>query len=485
MIKKLLQDISLYLPAKVIPAIVGFISIPVITRLFSPEDYGNYALVMATINILVLLMGWLSMSVLRFYPAYEKNNKSIEFSSSIMKLFLIFTAIIFILTLATTYLLEGYMGHQLSYLARVGAVVFVIYSMFTILQSFLRTKRIVLWYSGFESWKSVVSLVVGLILVTHFNFRVDGLFYGMIISLLFVLPFLWKKAIGRFQFVGWPSLAITLESARYGVPLLIANLSAWILSLSDRYILEFFRGSAEVGIYSVSYGIAEKSVMLVVSLILLADKPLSYEIWEKNGLEISRQYINKLVRLFLLICVPAACGLIILAKPLVELLVPSDYIAGYRIILYVAMGAVFLGLQQIYQKGFIFHRKTGFIMLAILSAGVFNLALNFLFIPKFGYMAAAVTTLVSYIALCFFMAIGSKKIFKWDFPKKSLARVAISSLFMGLGVKSLIVYELFNWGGFELIPYSIFGIAIYLFSIYFLGEIKRQELQSIKSLFFK
>jgi len=63
--------------------------------------------------------------------------------------------------------------------------------------------------------------------------------------------------------------------AKYSFPLVLGNLAAWVLSLSDRYILEFFRGSQEVGIYSASYAISEKSIFLLVSLFMLASGPIS------------------------------------------------------------------------------------------------------------------------------------------------------------------------------------------------------------------
>ncbi len=56
MIKDLAKDIVKHLPSKIVPEIVGFISSPMITRLFSPTDYGNYPLVLAAVGVLVLLI---------------------------------------------------------------------------------------------------------------------------------------------------------------------------------------------------------------------------------------------------------------------------------------------------------------------------------------------------------------------------------------------------------------------------------------------
>ena len=51
MIKDLVKDIVKHLPSKIVPGIVGFINVPIVTRLFSPDEFGNYSLVLATVSI--------------------------------------------------------------------------------------------------------------------------------------------------------------------------------------------------------------------------------------------------------------------------------------------------------------------------------------------------------------------------------------------------------------------------------------------------
>jgi len=86
MIKNLFKDMAKYLPSKAIPAIIGIVALPIITRLFSPADYGNYVIVITTVSILSALAGWVSMSIVRFYPAYERDKKNAEFTILIIKL---------------------------------------------------------------------------------------------------------------------------------------------------------------------------------------------------------------------------------------------------------------------------------------------------------------------------------------------------------------------------------------------------------------
>src|SRR5207302_4997573 len=54
-----------------------------------------------------------------------------------------------------------------------------------------------------------------------------------------------------------PSARMIADSAKkaFGWSLYLFSLFSWVLATSDRYILEHFRGAAEVGIYAVNYGL--------------------------------------------------------------------------------------------------------------------------------------------------------------------------------------------------------------------------------------
>ena len=482
MIKLLTKDMIKYLPAQIIPALVGIISIPIITRLFSPEEYGNYVLVMSTVIVFSTITSWLSMSIIRFYPAYERDNKLNEFYNSIIKLTIVS---ILILSLAFSIVLlftKPYVKTNLYSLIWVGILVFIFISFFNVLQHFLRAKSQINYYSSFIIWKSITSIVFGILLVIIFHFSINGLLWGSIISLLIIIPFLWKKTVDKIS-LNWKEISIPLtkEMAKYSFPLALGNLAAWVLSLSDRYILEFFRGSQEVGIYSASYAISEKSIFLLVSLFMLASRPISMNIWEKEGIKRSKEFVSKLTRYYLIICIPATVGVSVLAKPIIHILTEQKYYEGYKIFPLVAFSVFLLGLQQRFQAGFVFYKKTHFIMYAIVFSGIVNLILNFLLVPKYGYMAAALTTFISYVFLLLYMVVLSRKLFIWQFPFNSLMKAICASMVMGLVVypmgTSLTSSIIIN-----LVLAVFTGIIVYSLMLFLLREFKPSEIQALKDL---
>jgi O-antigen/teichoic acid export membrane protein len=150
MIQEFIKDLVKYLPAQVVPAIVGFFSIPIITRLFLPADYGNYALVLATVAILYAIAGWLSMSIIRFHPVYEREGELKEFYGIVIKLLLISVIVLSFIFIAILFLSQTYISNNLYHLMRIGVLVFILTAIFNVLLQFLRAKRQVSWYSAFS-----------------------------------------------------------------------------------------------------------------------------------------------------------------------------------------------------------------------------------------------------------------------------------------------------------------------------------------------
>jgi len=423
MIRELFKDLAKYFPSKVVPAVVGIVALPIITRLFSPEDYGNYVLVLATVSLSsVIAIAWLASSTARFFPVYKLSNEVEKFNSTLLKLGLISIAIVFFIALGILFVAQAYISANLCSLLRIGLLLFIVTSFFRLFISFLRAKRQATWYTFFSVWRTIAGLGLGVSLVVMFRFGVDGLLWGSLLSIVIAIPLLWRISLGKLSFSkGKINSPISWEVAKFGIPAMAINVLTWILSLSDRYILEFFRGSEDVGIYSVSYAISEHSIFFIVSLFLLGSRPIEYRIWEKQGIKASQEYIKNLVRYYLLIGLPAIVGLSLLAKPIVRVLASLQYQQGYRIVFIVALGAFFVGISNIYSVGLGLYKRTDLLMFCYLGAGLLNIVLNFLIVPKYGYFGAAITTLISYACTAFLVIIVSRRFFTWAFPFKSLS----------------------------------------------------------------
>ena len=485
MTKGFLKDLALYSPGKIIPGIIGFITIPIVTRLFSPQVYGNYSLVMVTILVLTNIAGWLPMSVVRFYPTYERDKQLNVFYGNIIHLLLLTLATLSLCFLLCLVIMKPKINMPLFNLMIVGIGVFIFSGIYEIFLDFLRSQRKAKWYSIFTVYKSAGSITIALIFILLLQRGIVSLLWGQVISILLILPIIARIALNGSTSLKFKiDFSFTKEMLKYSIPLAVGNLAAWILNLSDRYIIEFFRSSHEVGIYSASYNITYQSLVILTVLFTLASNPISIHLWEKEGKEKSADFICQITRYYLIICVPAAFGLSFLSEPLINIMTGEQYHNGYKIISFVAFGALFLGLQQRFQAAFIFYKKTIYITIAITVSGIVNIILNFILIPKYGYIAAGLTTLISFALLLALMIVFSRKFFIWKFPFSTLMKVTAASSIMGI-VLYLIGKYMATTTIMNLTARICLGTMIFFGVLYFLKEFTLKEKTAVRQIITK
>lgn len=477
MFKELLKDLTKYSPSLLVPIIVEVIALPIITRLFPPGEYGNYILVKSSVAILTIITtAWFSSSFARFFPQFEVNKQRDLLVATVVKLLIVSVCSIIFLSSFALFFIPFSTTSTLYSLAWVGVLLFLVNSCFDVFIKILRAERRALRYTLFQVWNSVMGLSVGIVLVILFNLDIEGLLWGSVIASVFALPLLLKIALGTPSFKGISIFSpVTGEIAKFGIPATGIYLLTWILDLSDRYIIGVFRGSLEVGIYSASYAISAKGISFIVSLFLLAGHPIVYSIFENKGLHETKKFMPKLARFYLVIGVPAVIGLSALSKSINAVLVAPEYHSGYVVIPWVAVGVFFMGISNIFSLNLGIYKKMNLLLVCYLVGGIFNLGLNLVFVPKNGYLAAAITTLISYIATALFTCFFAVRYFKWHFPVKSLIKIISSSLIMGILVYFLNIKPSF----LHIISSICIGMLVYVALLFLLKETNNNEIKAL------
>jgi O-antigen/teichoic acid export membrane protein len=476
-----LKDVLKYLPAQVAPGIVGLVSIPVVTHIFPPAEYGDYNLAMATVMVLSTLFGWLPTAVIRYYPAYARQGQLRVFNVTVVSVGAIALALLTALYYVPLLALKPWISGHLWLLLILGGLLFVATCVFNLLQYILRSRLLVGRYSAFTVWQSLSGFGLSIALIFLLGMGIESLLLGAALSIVLILPLMWRQSVDSGTRIRLRSIdsQATRAMFAYGLPLAVGNLASWVLALSDRYILGWLRDSSEVGVYSLSHNIADRSLMLLTTLFIMASGPRGMHIWENEGEQDSERFVTHVTRFYLLLCVPATVGLSVLSKLVVDVLAGTDYGAGYRIMPWVLFGVLLLGLQQRYQSGLLFHRRTSLITLATVIAGVLNVLLNILFVPRYGYFAAGVTTPVSYAVLLLLTAWFARPLFTWRFPYRSGLNAALASGVMGAALYAM--GRIPTLAPAALLVISLFaGAAIYGGVLLLAGEFSPQELAAVR-----
>ncbi len=357
--RRLIKNLAIYAPSQFLPALTAFVTTPILTRLFLPAEYGDWSIALSAIAFLVALAGsGLGSASIRFYPSYKsKSTLNIFFGTIGVSIGAAITVVAGASVL-TLVLLRQFLPAALVRLLPLVILIFVAQSIVGIAMAVVRAQGRSGLYTSFQLATNYGGLGLGLLLVAVFGFRVEGLLWGTFLALLVSLPFLVSqttKTVGiRMQHF---RLADALQIWRYAWPLTLGSLAMWGLRLSDLFIIRSFSSARDVGLYSVSYNLSARSIELLVALFLLTVSPLVYSTWETEGREATESTLTAVTRIYLVLCVPAAVGLTVLAVPFVSLLTAPDFHEGARIVGFVAFSSLVWGLANIAMMGLTIRSK--------------------------------------------------------------------------------------------------------------------------------
>ena len=327
---------------------------------------------------------------------------------------------------------------------------------------------------------SIVRLSLALLLIKLFNFNIEGILLAFFIATLIPTLIMFKELhLYKFLSLSYNSWRWFKDLIKYGYPLSLALISMWLLSLANRYLIGIFRGSEEVGLYSVSSSLSEKPLTMIFSVLMLAAYPIIISVWERNGKEETEKLLYQLSRYYFLICLPLVIIISILSKEIILILSTPKYEAGHIIIPFIASGIFFLGLSQYVAKGFELKKKTYITAIFMFSAGLINIILSIILIPIIGLIGAGLSSMVSYFSLFLLFKWKVKSYLKWSVSKKSVFIISIATTLMGITLIFLKWFLDFNL--LNLILIIFIGITIYFSSLFIFGEIKDSESKAIKS----
>jgi O-antigen/teichoic acid export membrane protein len=156
------------------------------------------------------------------------------------------------------------------------------------------------------------------------------------------------------------------------------------------------------------------------------------------------------------------CGLLgavaVVGRPLMEMLVGPGYWEGYVVLLPAMAGVVVYGASVLGQKTIELVERTYIMVVGALLAALINMVLNFLFVPIYGYIAAAYVTFISYTAYAGVILWKSRSDVHWDIPWFKISATAICAT----------ISSILSWNIIELCEYSqisriIYGSIIFIF----------------------
>jgi O-antigen/teichoic acid export membrane protein len=411
----LVQDAFNYFLSKIVPGLMGFLSVLVFVRVVGVEQYGRYAVVFAFVMAWASgLAGWLSQGILRFQSRWREPGEADNFLLSATVGTILSVAVGVIAVAIAMPALGVQRGWPL--LISLGLLgTLIVYTVaIARFQASLRSAKVL----QFEAVRSVGCFVipVTLLWVTGSNdYRLLLLGIGLGYSLPLLGPVFsrTKEHVDAEQ--GWrPKLSsghrlILGELWQFGWPVALWMLCQQGLVVSDRYFLQKFSGFSEAGVYASMYDVIVRSFSLLFMPITLAVHPLVMNHWNVGNRRQAVRAVRAGVKYQLAMFVPIGVTLVLLAPWVSRLVVGKGIPEAAALVLPLTVGGFLWQVCLLAHKPLEILCQTKRILLGILVALSFNVSGNWILVPKYGYLASAYLTVVSAVAYLLLLLVLTPK----------------------------------------------------------------------------
>jgi O-antigen/teichoic acid export membrane protein len=425
-----------YLPANIVQGVVGFLAILIFTRVLSPEDFGRYALAFSVMTLAhVAVFSWLEAAMARFWAAEQTAaGLAAHFASlyrTAWRLTLVF------LPLAAAAIALWPMDPAFRIAVAVGVAGIPIRCFAKLAMERFRAAGEVSRAARIDMVTAAGGLAIGVALAlagAGGAAPLAGFMLAPLLTLPFILPGELRQARG-----GVIDRDRLRTYAVYGYPIAASLGLAVVLSSTDRFLLAAFMNEAAVGAYHAGYSLANRTLDVLFIWLGAAGTPALVMALERGGGARLQAAAREQVSTFLLIGLPAAVGVALVAGPLTEVMIGEDLRqVAAAITPWIALSALLSGLTTYYfHQAFTLGRRTGLLLAAMAVPALANIALNLLLIPRFGVMGAAWATAASFaLGLLASITIG-RRVLVMPVPWETLARCGLAAGAMALAVIAL------------------------------------------------
>jgi O-antigen/teichoic acid export membrane protein len=227
-----------------------------------------------------------------------------------------------------------------------------------------------------------------------------------------------------------------------------------------------------IGLYDLGYRFAGILNMFLIIPFGYAFLPKAYKIF---GQKDDKRYYSKLMTYLTFVLVWAGLALSLFSKEIIENFTFNQaYQSAYIVVPVIVLSYIFSGMRNIALLGMLLTKNTKYIAYITLFVATLNVIFNFIFIPIWGMMVAAYSTLAAFIVYYFLSVKLSDRFYKIPFEQKKLSILLI--LGVGLYVVAIFVSGI-NF--LILIILKLLLIVIFPIVLYYLKFYEEVELNAI------
>lgn len=476
-IRQLFGQTSIYGLGSILPRFLNYLLTPLYTYLFTnPADYGINAEVYAYISFLNIIFTY-GMETAYFHFVNKSNEPQKIFNNS-LSLILMTTTFFSMMLLLFSNNISKLLNYQNNLFVMWTIGIIATDAIMAIPFAYIRQQQQALYFSLIKISNVLINILLNLFFFLVCKKEYDaghqnlfssiyspdiGIGYSFLSNLLsnvfsIVILFpVWKNF--RLS-IDWE---LSRKMLRYALPLLIVGLAGMINETFDRIVLKYLLplevAQSAQGIYGACYKISILMTIFIQSYRYAAE-PFFFRTFKDND---AKKMYALSTDVFI------AFGLIIwlgtlINLPIIQYFIGPSYRIGLKVVPILLTANLCLG---IYFNLSFWYKLTGQTQIGayVTLLGAFiTLLINFIFVPKYSYVASAYATLAAYGSMMLVAYFLGQKYFKIDYPyRRIFSNACIAFLIYFVSI------QLFhNNHHYQLIVGNLFLILfiVYLFKKY-------------------
>jgi len=451
-----------YISTNVFTKIIALFATPLFTRLLTPDEYGVYSLYVSWMGVIsvIIALGISGGAIYRGLGRYRDSEK--DLISGSIGIILVSAVALSLFSLVLGRRIEAITGLKPMLICMLIFEVFlngaetVVFAYFRYKYSYVRICLVNLLYA-------VLSVGVSILLIYFTPIRAEARIYSSffasaVLILPLIRPFLRFKGLYRKEI--WEYVL------RLSLPLLPSALSTALIAQVDKLMLKQYAGTAALGKYSIAYSVGFMLTTLTAALYSALQPWLMRKLnsGKLEGAKILTKRIIMITSFGLLI-------FLLITPEVFRIIAAESYREAETAVYPLAVAGYLQFVSNILAANIIHTEKTGVISLASLLSFTFNLLSNVFLIPRYGYIAAAITTALSYLLIIVFEYVYLKRNSKENI-------VDIKTLYpLALGLLALPIYFIRELVASRL----IFAAAVVLISLPTLLKVLKAFLERKKA----
>lgn len=432
-LKRLSKDTLFYGLGSSINRFIGFLMFPIFTRALSREDYGNQDLVLTAVTIAttVIALG-LDVASSRYYYDTDNHQEKYEILSTWLwfELIISIPASLLLILFASPICGWLFSDPSLAVYFRLGVAAIPLILVSRITMMALRLTFQPKKYSLVSAIGLLAYALIAMYLVVVLNMGLTGVFLSTLITsfLRMILGLSFTYKFFRFSFS--PSWLKPLLA--FGVPLVPASLSMWVLNYANRYFLIHSGTATDVGMMSVATKIAQ-IVTFIIASFQIAWGPFAFSLLKED--RIAKETYSKALTYFLILIMPLAVGVSVFAKEIIIILASLKYVGSAIAVPFLILSAVIWGAIYIIGMGYKIAKKTYHTTVRVIMAASLTVIVNLLLIPRWGILGAAIATFIGNLVALAYTYLVSQHYYKINYEtRKLLILILLTIAAIALGI---------------------------------------------------